>query len=297
MEQGRVDEAVSAYQQMADLKPDLQAYTRAAHMRWLKGDLEGAIEVMQMAVQAGSPHDPESAAWVNSRMALYLLQAGNFTAADRSCEAALAYQSNYAPALLAQGRIRLIQGRDGDAVELLRQATKINPLPEYLWTLAESLRASGQTGEASEVERKLKSRGATTDPRTFALYLATYRKQAATAFQLADAELATREDVFTWDARAWSLAAEGRWTQAAADMQRALSEGTQDARLFLHAGIIAAETEDQGETERFLNQAKAIEQMLLPSERELLTKYLKIPVSNREPGSGVRAANARYVSQ
>jgi tetratricopeptide (TPR) repeat protein len=274
MEQGRLEEAVTAYQQMADLKPDLQAYTRAAHMRWLKGDLEGAIEAMQMAVQAGSPRDPESVAWVNSRMALYQLQAGNFAASDRCCETALTYQPDYAPALLVQGRLRLTQGNPGEAVTLLRRAAGLNPLPEYFWVLAESLHATGSVGEAAEVESKLKLRGEATDPRTYALYLATRGEHLAMAARLAEAELESRQDAFTRDALAWTLAAQGRWTQAGHHMKRALSEGTQDARLLLHAGVIAAETGDQTTKARCLNDAKAIEQMLLPSERALLAKYL-----------------------
>jgi predicted Zn-dependent protease len=46
MEQGKLDEAVVAYQAMMDQKPSPQAYSRPAHMRWLKGDLPGAIELM-----------------------------------------------------------------------------------------------------------------------------------------------------------------------------------------------------------------------------------------------------------
>ena len=61
MEQGKLGDAVEAYQRMMNLKPDLRAYARAAHMRWLKGDLEGAIEAMQLAVSAASPSDAESA--------------------------------------------------------------------------------------------------------------------------------------------------------------------------------------------------------------------------------------------
>src|SRR5437667_12780187 len=38
MEQGKLNDATEAYQQMMNLKPDLQGYARAAHMRWLKGD-------------------------------------------------------------------------------------------------------------------------------------------------------------------------------------------------------------------------------------------------------------------
>ena len=39
MEQGRLTEAATAYQKMLDLKPFYQSYTRAAHVRWLRGDL------------------------------------------------------------------------------------------------------------------------------------------------------------------------------------------------------------------------------------------------------------------
>ena len=43
MEQGRLTEAAAAYQRMVDLKPFYQSYTRAAHARWMRGDLDGAI--------------------------------------------------------------------------------------------------------------------------------------------------------------------------------------------------------------------------------------------------------------
>ena len=41
MEQGSLSEAADAYQKMVDLKPDMQAYARISHLRWLKGDLAG----------------------------------------------------------------------------------------------------------------------------------------------------------------------------------------------------------------------------------------------------------------
>src|SRR5215467_2142511 len=104
MEQGKLNAAVQAYQQMMNLKPDLRAYARAAHMRWLKGDLKGAIEAMQLAVSAASPSDAESAAWVNTRLAFYELQAGRVDEAEQRCALALSLQDDYPPTLLLQGR-------------------------------------------------------------------------------------------------------------------------------------------------------------------------------------------------
>src|SRR4030095_10670656 len=147
MEQGKLNEAVEAYQRMMNLKPDLHAYARAAHMRWLKGDLSGAIEAMQLAVSAASPLDPESAAWVNVRLASYKFQAGQFSEADQQCAVALSFQSDYAPALLLQGKMQLARNRFCEAVDVLQSAAKLNPLPEYQWTLADTLRATGRRDE------------------------------------------------------------------------------------------------------------------------------------------------------
>jgi len=57
-------------------------------------------------------------------------------------------------------------------------------------------------------------------------------------------------------------------------MKKALAEGTQDARLFYHAGSIAAASGRKPEARHWLERAAAIRQMLLPSEREQLTKQL-----------------------
>ncbi len=53
--------------------------------------------------------------------------------------------------------------------------------------------------------------------------------------------------------------------------RRALAEGTQDARLFYHAGAIAAAAGDKSKALEFLNKAHAIEKMLLPPERQALS--------------------------
>ena len=82
MEQGRIREAVVAYQSMVDIRPDLQSYSRIAHVRWLTGDLEGAIEMMRAAVSASSPTDADSAAWANSRLAGLELQSGDTDSAS-----------------------------------------------------------------------------------------------------------------------------------------------------------------------------------------------------------------------
>jgi tetratricopeptide (TPR) repeat protein len=197
MEQGRLKEAVGAYQKMIGLRPDLQSYTRVAHMRWLKGDLDGAIEVTQMAVTSGNPRDPEPTAWAYTRLGIYELQAGDTEKAMNAAEIALQFAKNYAAALLLRGRILLGQGKAEEAIESLKRAADLTRLPEYEWTLADALREAGETQAAERVESSLARDGARNDPRTFSLYLATRRQQVGQALKLAQDELDTRADVFT----------------------------------------------------------------------------------------------------
>jgi tetratricopeptide (TPR) repeat protein len=241
-------------------------------MRWLKGDLAGAIEAMQLAVGAASPLNAESAAWVNTRLAFYQFQTGRFDEAEQRCAFALSLQTNYPPALLLKGRILLAQSKVREAVDALQSAAKLNPLPEYQWTLAEALRADGREKEASSIEAQLRQHGASGDPRTLALFLSTRRESPETALRLAQAELNSRSDVFTHDALAWSLAATGNLTEAHSEIQRALAEGTEDGRLFFHAAIIAAQTGHAVEAGRWLRKANDLSHLLLPSERNQLPK-------------------------
>src|SRR5262249_454757 len=152
MEQGRLKEAVEAYQRMMNLKPDLHAYARAAHMRWLKGDLDGAIEAMELAVSAPSPLHPQSAPGVTTRLPSYDFQGGRLEEAEQRCGFAQSYQHDYAPALLLRGKMLLAQDLFGQAVEVLQIATRVNPLPEYQWALTETLRAAGREDQAAAIE-------------------------------------------------------------------------------------------------------------------------------------------------
>src|SRR5208282_3900743 len=182
MEQGRLTEATTAYQKMIDLRPDLQSYTRVAHMRWLKGDLDGSIEVMRMAVTSGNPRDAEPTAWAYTRLGIYELQAGDTEIATKSAEIAFQFAENYAAALLLRGRIFLAQGKAEEAIKSLQSAAALTRLPEYQWTLADALREAGDPQAAEEVERSLIWDGAMNDPRTFSLYLGLGGNRAERAF-------------------------------------------------------------------------------------------------------------------
>jgi tetratricopeptide (TPR) repeat protein len=285
MEQGRLNEAIEAYQRMIDLRPDLQSYTRLAHMRWLKGDLDGAIAVMRMAVTSGSPRDSEPTAWAYTRLGIYQLQAGDTETAIKSAGMASQFADNYAAAFLLRGRISLAQDNAREAIEFLQRAADLTQLPEYEWTLADALREAGKSQAAEEIERILVRNGEMNDPRTLALYLATRRQQVQKALKLAEEEMKTRADIFTMDTLAWAFKANGRLAEAREFSKKALNEGTQDARLFYHAGCIAFAVGDSVEAERWFAHSERMKQMLMPSERDDLEKEFAVLRKRGESGS------------
>ena len=270
MEQGRVAEAAEAYQKMIDLKPFYQSYTRASHLRWLKGDIQGAVQMMEAAVQAASPRDRESVAWAYARLGLYELQRGRLAEAARAADASLQFVPDYAAALLVRGRIQLAQRKTADAVLTLERAARVNPVPEYQWTLADALRLMNRTEDASAIEQQLIRDGASGDPRTLALFLSTRREHGDKAIDLARREMGERQDVFTLDAMAWALVSTGNVKEASTLMTRALAEGTEDGRLFLHAAMIAAADGRAGDAARYARKAHALRFTLLPSELGVL---------------------------
>jgi len=80
----------------------------------------------------------------------------------------------------------------------------------------------------------------------------------------------------TIDALAWALNANGRVPEALKYSKQALSEGTQDARLFYHAGRIAFAAGDYVDAERSFALSDRIKQMLMPSERDDLEKEFAV---------------------
>lgn len=162
------------------------------------------------------------------RLALYALQAGSSRTAQRHVDRALVLEPDYAPALLALGRMLLAAGNREGAIATLARAAERNP--EYQWVLVEALRAAGRSAEATPVEDALVSQGTATDRCTVSLYLATSGRDVLSAVRLAEEEVRVRADVFTLDALAWAHHAAGRHQEARALLVRAHARLTQPQR-------------------------------------------------------------------
>lgn len=140
--------------------------------------------------------------------------------------------------------------------------------------LIDALSAAGREPEAQAVRAQLLARGASEDPRAFALYLATQGQQLALAERLVRAELAERQDVYSYEALAWVQAAQGDVPAALENARRSLATGCDDPRLYYHAGLIADRAGESADALTWLERAQRAASMLLPAQRARLTARL-----------------------
>ncbi len=275
LDQGRIDDAVGSYQKMMQRRPDSRAYSRVAEVRLLTGDLEGALEAMRVASRAVSVRDREAFAWIWSRLAMLELQGGDVAAARAASEAAASAAPGLAIAELARGRVLLATGDAGGAVGALERSIATNPLPDTMRALADAYAAAGREADAARITAELHAGGASVDPRGYSLWLAETGREASRALRLAGEELDKRRDVYTLDAHAMASAAAGNHEDAERSMQLALAAGTQDPRLWYHAGRIASASGNDTKAREWFLKARSAEQVLLPSLRRDLAARLE----------------------
>jgi tetratricopeptide (TPR) repeat protein len=272
VELGRYDAAEKSAQWMLDLRPgNVPASTRAAYLRELFGDLEGAYELMAEAYGALPPDESEERAWTLTQLGLLRLAAGRLEDAEPLLAGALQIFPGYHYALGGLGKLRLAQGRFAEAADLQRQRYEAAPHPENLYPLAEALELAGREAEARqtfatfEAEALAESDGVDNANHELVFYLIDHARRPEQALRVAQAELARRQDLHTRHALGWALHASGRHAEAREELQKALGVGIQDATLLYHAGEIALSLGDRAAAQGYFERSAGLK--TLGSER------------------------------
>jgi tetratricopeptide (TPR) repeat protein len=262
VELGNYNDAERAAQWMLDLRPgNLPGMTRAAYLRELFGDLDGALELMNMAYQSTPPNEAEDRAWILSQIGHLRLMSGKLSDAENILQQALAIFPAYHYALGNLAKVRIEQKRYEEAVGLLQQRYDAARHAENLYDLAEALEFAGRADEANkafaefETKSLLESVRADNSNRELIFYYADHAHQPAKALDVAHSEYARRHDVFTLDAFAWALHVNGRNAEARKHIETAMAVGVRDARIFRHAGEIALAEGDQAAAGRYLRES------------------------------------------
>jgi tetratricopeptide (TPR) repeat protein len=262
VELGNYKDAETAAQWMLDLRPgNIPGLTRAAYLRELFGDIDGALDLMEMAYESTPPSESEDRAWILTQMAHLDLMIGKSSQAENLIQQALVMFPGYHYALGNLAKVRIQQKRYTEATELLKQRYQAAPHAENLYDLAEAFNLAGRAEEANkafvEFEQKslVESHRADNSNHELIFYYADRAKQPAKALEVAKREVARRHDVYTLDSYAWALHVNGQYKEARKQIETALAVGIRDAKLFRHAGEIALQCGDRAAAQQYMQLA------------------------------------------
>jgi tetratricopeptide (TPR) repeat protein len=262
VELGRYPEAFDALQRMIDRRPDLSSYARASYALELQGDVERAIELMDLALgAAGSPADT---AWALHRLGELHFNSGRLDRAEESYRRALAAVSTFAPAEAGLAKVAAARGRIDSAAAGYEAVVAVYPLPEYVMALADLYIAAGRREDAARQfelleaeEALLRANGVNVDLE-FALFGADHGLDLVGGLAAAEAEWARRKSVQVADVLAWQLHANGETDRALAMSNEALRLGTRNALFHFHRGMIERALGNEGAAAEHLGLALEI---------------------------------------
>ena len=263
LELGDYDDAIDAYQQAVDLHPDLRSYNRGAFLRWLQGDFDGAVKVMELALQAGSMRDAESMAWCFVDLGAMYLHRGDAKRAQAAADRALTLVRDYVPAKVLAARAHALQGDTRKAVEELEAAVARRPNAEDFLRLVELHEELGDAEAAAHARAEAETL-TPNDPRPMAHFLARRNESPEEALRLAKAELETRHNLWSHDTLALALLRAGQPAEAKRAIEKALAWNTPDATFHLHAALVDAALEDPASARKHLEAALALDRTVDP---------------------------------
>jgi len=275
--------AEQVYQQMAALRENLASLSRLSGLKSLKGDSRGAVADLERAIMLGQERgEPaESIAWAQWQLGVEHFNVGRIKQAEKSFRDALATYPNYYRATAGLGQVSAARGHYAPAITYYEAAMAVVPIPDYAIALGDLQAKLGNVKEANkhyefvEYLAQLNSKSSALYNREFVLFHLDRGVKLAESLELAEKELTVRRDIYGYDVHAWALYKSGRFPDARQAIDEALKLGTQDARLFFHAGMIYAGLGERRKAREFLKRALAINPHFHLLHAELAKKGLR----------------------
>ena len=244
MELGDYDAARESFRSVAGEVNDLSVLPRLARWAEIEGKPEEGEQLLRLSLaralrQRRLPR--EQLAWFWLRLGDVELRSGRVDAAESAYKSGLATHPGDYRILAALAHLSAVRHRWKQAVSYGQDAIASSLDPATLGTLSDSYSAIGDTAAGAEYARALdaavlKQPGAY--HRAWSLFLLDHDRHVATVTRKVRAELQTRRDIYGYDLLAWALYKQHRGVDAEHAMAKALREGTVDALLFYHAGMI-----------------------------------------------------------
>ncbi|MGH8957737.1 MAG: tetratricopeptide repeat protein [Acidimicrobiia bacterium] len=239
---GKYQQADIDLTQLERILPGHPAVTiRRAQLLFLTGDGEGAATAAEAAAQSAARLPGSDQGFYHVAAGRLWFEQGAYAKARFHLEEASRLDPNSAAALYELGRALAAEDDTSGAIEALERATNLVPEPATLALLGDLYQVVGENSLASDQYDTIRAIAALEqDPyrRAVAAALGEKGLEADLVIKLTENELGVRSDPTTWDVRAIALLNAQRIDEAYEASGRAI--GPADARIWYHAGLIAA---------------------------------------------------------
>lgn len=263
---GQYQKAEKIYNELGDANATPPLLARLANLDELKGDSDQALMLMRRAagetLQSGGTR--ETTAWYLLRVGDIHYNRGEIEEAGEFYKASLRVFDDYYLAYAGLGKVRAAEGKYDEAIAYYQKAVNIIPQPDFLAALGDLYTVTSQPEQAKiqyetvEYIGKLAAINEQVYNRQLANFYSDHDIKLDEALQLALKELKDRKDIYGYDAAAWAYYKNEKYQEAGEMMDHALAMGTQDARLFYHAGMIAHALHQDQQARQYLQKGLAI---------------------------------------
>ena len=286
LELGEYDQAAAAYQKMAQIDSGITTTSeiKQARLAQLRGNNEKAQKHFSTAltVVLNLPAPPrETVAWLRWQLGETAFGIGDYESAEKHYRDSLVTFPDYFRAVASLGKVRAAQNDLTGAIEQYEKAVRLLPDPQFVAALGDLYRLAGRDEDAKkqfelveQIGRLSELNGALYN-RQLALFYADHDVKTEEAYKLAAKEYEVRRDLYGADALAWTALKAGKFDEAQAAMKEALRLGTQDAKLFYHAGMIARASGDETTARGFIKRALELNPQFDPRQSAIAKALLE----------------------
>ena len=249
LEFGDLEQAAAAYDEMQKRKGDpVETETRLARLDLARGPHDSARTHFEKAFEATrelSPASPEIAAWSLVQLGQLAFNTGQWDAAEKNFQAALAERPDDFAALEHLGELRAAQEKYDESISLYGKVVARTPRPEFQQALGDVYAAMGKIADAATWHARARDaylKSAQESNAHYFHHLAGFfsdtEENPVEALKWARRDLELRHSAAAKDALAWALYRGGEFESAATAAREALANGSKDAHILFHAGLI-----------------------------------------------------------
>ena len=264
LELGNYAEAKRAFDAIPREERSLVISTRLARLAEIQGDTASArvrLDRAAAVAMADGSMPTEQRAWFQLRVGDFQLRHGALVAADSALRRGLGISPEDYRLLGAMARLQAVQGRWESAIEYGDRSIAIVLDPATVGLVGDAYAALGDTAKAREYVRTMET-AVRLQPgafhRAWSLFLLDHGLRISAVHQNVRAELRTRRDIYGHDLLGWALYKRGRFAEARAELAHAMAQGTQDAVLFYHAGMVERAAGEHQRAASLLQRALAV---------------------------------------